>query len=109
LPAENQNEAFRQMRAAGLQPVRLRAVRARESRRKKVTIKDLAQFTYQFAVLMEARIPIVEGLRSIAEQEQNPALRVLIADVADRIAGGSNVTSALSAHREMLGEVYVES
>lgn len=97
------------MRAAGLQPVRLRAVRARESRRKKVTIKDLAQFTYQFAVLMEARIPIVEGLRSIAEQEQNPALRVLIADVADRIAGGSNVTSALSAHREILGEVYVES
>lgn len=109
LRAENQNEAFRQMRAAGLQPVRLRAVRARESRRKKVTIKDLAQFTYQFAVLMEARIPIVEGLRSIAEQEQNPALRVLIADVADRIAGGSNVTSALSAHREILGEVYVES
>ena len=109
LRAENQNEAYRQVRAAGLQPLHIKAVRVRMGRGRRVTTKDLAHFTYQFSVLMEARIPIVDGLRSIAEQESNPGLRVVINDAADRIAAGSTVTEALSANRELFGEVYIET
>src|SRR5262245_23490839 len=109
LRADNQNEAYRQVRAAGLQPLHIKAVRVRMGRGRKVTTKDLAHFTYQFSVLMEARIPIVDGLRSVAEQESNPALRMVINEAADRIASGSTVTEALSANRELFGEVYIET
>jgi len=109
LRAENSNEAYRQMRAAGLQPLKIKPVRVREGRKRSVTIKDLAHMTYQFSVLMEARIPIIDGLRSIADQESNPRLREVINDVASRIAAGDTITQSVSAYRELFGEVYVET
>jgi len=109
LRAENTNEAYRQVRAAGLQPLKIKPVRVRQGRKRAVTIKDLAHMTYQFSVLLEARIPIIDGLRSIAEQESNPRLREVINDVASRIAAGDTITQSVAAHREMFGEVYVET
>jgi len=109
LRAENSNEAYRQMRAAGLQPLKIKPVRVREGRKRRVTIKDLAHMTYQFSVLLEARIPIIDGLRSIADQESNPRLREVINDVASRIAAGDTITQSVSAYRELFGEVYVET
>jgi type II secretory pathway component PulF len=110
LQAPDRSQAYRQIRAAGLQPVRINAVRAgRSARSKKVTLKDIANLTHQFAVLMEARIPVVDGLKSIAEQEHNPRLRDVLIDVANRISAGSAVTDALLAHRAVFGDVYIET
>ena len=72
LRANNQNDAYRQVRAAGLQPLQIKPIKLRQGRGKKITVKDLAHMTYQFSVLMDARIPLIDGLRSIAEQESNP-------------------------------------
>lgn len=108
LRAENQNEAYRQVRASGLQPVKLKPIADRTGRRKRITLKDIAHLTYQFSVLMEARIPVVDGLRSIGEQESNIRLRTVIMDVARQIETGQSITQALSAHRDVFGDMYVE-
>ena len=111
LQAASREEAYRQISASGLRPLRITAVRSSllGRRGKAVTLKDISHLTYQFSVLMEARIPIVDGLRSIAEQENNPRLKSVIEDVATTIEGGASVTDALSPHRDVFGEVYVES
>ena len=109
LRAVNRNEAYRQVRAAGLQPLHIKQVRDRMGRKKKVTIKDLSHITYQFAVLLEARIPIIDGLRAIAEQETNPRMRTVLNDVADRIAAGNSVTDSIAAYRDLFGDIYVET
>ena len=108
LRAENQSEAYRQVRAAGMQPLRISSVRSRSGRRKKITLKDISHLTYQFAVLMEARIAIVDGFRSIAEQENNSRLRAVIMEVANHIEAGNSITTALSPHREVFGDMYIE-
>src|SRR5438552_13517933 len=109
LRAANQTEAYRQVVAAGMQPLRITAVKTRSGRGKKVTVKDLSHLTHQFAVLIEARIPIVDGLRSIADQESNVRLRMVLNDVASRIEAGHSVTDALATHRQAFGDVYVET
>jgi type IV pilus assembly protein PilC len=111
LQAENQSEAYRQLTSAGLKPIRLTARRAagRGLRSGKVGAKELAHLTYQFAVLMEARIPIADGLRSIAEQERNRRLQEVIDDVARQIEAGYSITESLSQHRSLFGEVYIET
>jgi MSHA biogenesis protein MshG len=115
LTARDEQDAYRQIAARGMKPVRITAVNrdglcARlTSPTKRVTAKDLAYFTHQFAVLTEARIPIIDGLESIAEQESNPRLRGVITDIAHSIGGGSTVTEALGPHRELFGDVYVET
>ena len=110
LQARSREEAYRQIVAAGMKPLRIVGRRAGGRRRgRRVTLKDVSHFTYQFSVLMEARIPIVEGLRSIVEQEPKERLREIVEDVASQIEGGSSVTEALSPHREVFGEIYVET
>ncbi len=109
LHAGSRQEAYRQIVAAGLKPLRITSKRSMRGRGKKITLKDLSHFTHQFAVLMEARIPVVDGLRSIADQEQNARLKEVTEDVAAQIEGGNSMTDALSPHRELFGEVYVET
>ena len=75
----------------------------------KVGVKELAHLTYQFSVLLDARIPIATGLRSIAEQETNRRLQEVIQDVATQIEAGYSVTEALSQHRELFGDVYIQT
>ncbi len=111
LQAENQSEAYRQLTAAGLKPIKLVARRTggRGLRSGKVGAKELSHLTYQFSVLMEARIPIADGLRSIAEQESNLRLQEVIMDVAAQIEAGYSITEAMSQHRSLFGEVYIET
>lgn len=109
--AESQSDAYRQITAAGLKPLRIVASRpgGMKLRSARVGAKELAHLTYQFSVLMEARIPISEGLRSIAEQEHNRRLQEVIEDVARQIEAGYSVTEALTQHRDLFGEVYIET
>ena len=48
-------DAFRQISAAGLTPVKIRQTKARRGRRG-VGLKDIAHFTYQLSVLIGARV-----------------------------------------------------
>ncbi len=110
LNAANQQDAYRKLLALGLKPLHIANRRGRvRGRGRKVTLKDISQLTFQFSVLTESRIPLVDGLRSIVDQEQNTRLRTVVEDVANQIEGGVSVTEALGPHRALFGEVYVES
>ena len=109
--AEDEREAYRQIVASGLQPLKVNADRseARGVVGRSVSSRDLAHLTFQFAVFMQARIPIADGLRSIAEQERNSRLRHVIEDVAAQIESGSSVSASLAPYRDLFGDVYVET
>ena len=111
LQATDRNDAYHQIVASGMKPVKLALRRSMTFGRKgsKASVKDLARFTYQFSVLMEARIPIADGLRSIAEQEQNQRFAMILIEIAKEIEAGNTVTDALSKHRKLFGDVYIET
>lgn len=110
--APSQTDAYRRLTALGLVPVALAP--AAESvllpaRGKRVGIGQLAHFTYQLGVLVSARIPISDGLLSIASQEHDTRMRDLITDLARRIESGEQLAIAMGHHRRALGDVYVEA
>lgn len=107
--ATTAEDARRRVRSSGLTPVSLRPVRGGGGARGRVTAKEVSQFTRQLATLLRARIPLAEGLRSIAEQEPNARLRAALMDVAAGIQAGASVTDALRAHERIFGAVYVET
>lgn len=109
LQAESKEEAYRKLVAAGMKPLHIKGRSANRRRGKRITMKDVAHFTFQFSVLMDAKIPIVDGLRSITEQEQNQRLRDVLDDIAQQVEGGRSVTDAMTPHREVFGEVYIET
>jgi type II secretory pathway component PulF len=108
--APSEAEAFRQVVAKGLIPIALEPARARLARGPgRFKARDIAHFTAQLAVLVGARVPISDGLLSIAEQEPNPRLAAVVKDLATRIESGMPLADALAAHTVVFGDVYVET
>lgn len=110
--AATKAEAYRKVAALGLTPLVIRPTArgfSRRSRRRRVPTKELAHFTYQLGVLVSARIPISEGLLGVAQQEKEGVLRDVVMDLAKRIQSGEQVAVAMEAHKDALGDVYVET
>lgn len=106
--ASSENEAFRKLSQQGLTPTRLRQVIAGQSRRG-IKTKDICAFTSQLGVLVSARVPIGEGLLSIAEQENNPRMREVITDIAARIDAGEQIAASMEHHRAVFGDMYIQT
>ncbi|MBX3356887.1 MAG: type II secretion system F family protein [Phycisphaeraceae bacterium] len=110
LRAGSKADALRQVAALDLTPVRIKQVReVVRARGRTIRVKDIAHFTYQFSVLMGARIPIGEGLLSIAQQETNAKLREVITDIATRIEAGEQIANAMTHHHKVFGELYIQT
>lgn len=111
--AATPGEAYRQVAASGLTPLSIRPVRKKGgsiwTRGGRVRAKDVAHFTYQFSVLMAAKIPIGEGLQNISDNEKNVKLREIIGDIAFRIEAGEQIANAISAHKKVFGDLYIET
>jgi len=98
-------DVLRKLQAAGLVPIKIKKVAV--GRRRRVAGKKLAEFTYQFAVLVSARIPMADGLRSIAEQEKPGHFRMVIEALANRIESGDSIGAAMGEHSAVFGETYI--
>lgn len=111
--AASKAEAHRQLIARGLTPVLLRAAGeigvGRGAKGERIKPRDLAHFTYQFSVLVNANIPVAEGLRGVGEQEREGPLRDMVFDLVQRIQSGQTIADAVGAYRSQVGEVYVET
>lgn len=109
--AEGRSEAYRSVSSGGGTVLRIREARAAGASRLKrgVGKTEIASLTRELHVLVQAKIPIAQGLVSIAEHEANPAMRSMLLDLASRIEAGASITEAMDAYRPVFGEVYVET
>jgi type II secretory pathway component PulF len=110
----SETEVFRKLAAGGLTVLSVSKASARAGLlaprgAKKVKTKDLAHFTQQLGVLVSARIPLSDGLLSIADQEKPGRLRDMITDIARRIESGEQVARAMEPYRKDLGDIYIET
>jgi type II secretory pathway component PulF len=108
--AATEVDAYRQISAAGLTPVKIKQLAAKRlGRRRSVRAKDVAHFTYQLSVLISARVPIGESLRGIAEQEPPGKFRDVIYDIAKRIEAGGRIADAMEEHVNVFGSLYIST
>lgn len=104
--AATETEAYRKLTAMGLVPVKLKPVLP-PLLRSRVSGKQLAEFAFQFSVLVTARIPLADGLRSIAEQEGPGRFRTVVELLATRIEAGESIGSAMSEHEDVFGATFI--
>lgn len=72
-----------------------------------VSKKDLVMFSKQLSVLFGARVPLIESLRTIAEQTSSKSFRVKLAEVASDVDGGMAFSQALAKHPDVFSLFYV--
>jgi len=109
--AGDEQDAYRRLSAAGLTPTKLGLVKEKRPlfSGQRVSSADVADLTRELNVLVEARIPLVRGLASIADHGDKPAVTALVRDLAAQIEAGEPFTQALSKHSDVFGDVYIET
>ncbi len=81
--------------------------RGRESRRgKSVPARNLAIFTRQFSVMIDAGMPLVECLETLGKQEAHRPFREAILRTRAAVEAGSSLADAMREHPRVFDSLY---
>lgn len=75
-------------------------------RNKKVKAKELAVFTRQFSVMIDAGLPLVQCLDILAEQQQNAFFKDVLRQVRQNVEEGATLHSAMEKHPKVFDSLY---
>jgi type IV pilus assembly protein PilC len=73
----------------------------------KVSVKDKAVFSRQFAVLMNAGVAIVRSLGVLSEQCSNPKLKQALVEISGDVQSGMNLSESMRKHPDCFDGLYV--
>ncbi|MDO5290465.1 MAG: type II secretion system F family protein [Pseudomonadota bacterium] len=115
---------LRQLRERGLTPIRvqdaaqaaavaaggsgfLRRRASRRAARGPVTQADVLAFSTELSIMLRAGLALDNALRVLIEMSAKPSVKTLLDSILEDVKGGAPFSRALSAHRELFGDFYV--
>ncbi len=69
--------------------------------------KELATFTRQFSVMINAGLPLVGCLQILSRQQENKVFKNIIVDVTSDVEKGGTLAESLGRHKKVFSELYV--
>ncbi|MBW8781441.1 MAG: type II secretion system F family protein [Verrucomicrobia bacterium] len=72
-----------------------------------INTAGLTVFTRQLATLVNAGMPIMRSLETLARQEKNPAFKEVIESMVESIRSGGNFSDGLLQHPRVFDRLYV--
>lgn len=97
----------RGMTVTSIKSSKSKAKTTKSRRRKKVKLDDLVIFCRQLATIVNAGLPIIEGLNILGEQMENPTFRSVIQQIEKDVEGGDTLTDALDRHPRIFSVLFV--
>jgi type IV pilus assembly protein PilC len=73
----------------------------------KVTRKDVVIFTRQFSTMIDAGLPLVQGLTVLTDQADNKTFKNILKGITKDVEGGSTLAEALKKHPKVFDDLYV--
>ncbi len=74
---------------------------------RRVRIKDITVFCDEVALLLNAGMPLVPAMRTLAGRASNSGLARMANDMADRVESGASFAEAASAYTHEFGELFI--
>src|ERR1043166_4237254 len=72
-----------------------------------ISPRALTVLTRQLATLIEAGLPLLRGLRLLHEQEENPAMRDVLNELAAAIESGDTFSEALARRPKVFNKLFI--
>src|SRR6204780_4338018 len=72
-----------------------------------VKAKELAIFTRQFSVMIDAGLPLVQCLEILAGQQENKIFQKVLTATRASVEGGATLSAAMRAHEKAFDALYV--
>ncbi|MDY6974327.1 MAG: type II secretion system F family protein, partial [Thermodesulfobacteriota bacterium] len=73
----------------------------------KVTNKDIVVFTRQFSTMIDAGLPLVQGLTILADQAENVTFKKILKAIVKNVEGGSSLGEAMGHHPKAFDKLFV--
>lgn len=117
IEADSEKAARQLLRNRSLVPITLRPATEKKSTQKvsflkyfrqnrKLTSKEVALITRQFATLLAAGMPIEESLSAVSEQTEKDYIKGLILSVRAKVLQGHSLASALRDHPQAFSSLF---
>jgi type IV pilus assembly protein PilC len=71
-----------------------------------VNAKELAIFTRQFSVMIDAGLPLVQCLEILASQQENKTFQKVLAGTRSSVESGSNLSTAMKQYPKVFDALY---
>ena len=71
-----------------------------------VNAKELAIFTRQFSVMIDAGLPLVQCLEILASQQENKTFQKVLTGVRGAVEGGSTLSAAMKQYPKVFDPLY---
>ncbi len=116
MEAQNQQAVFARLRSQRIQPMPTRVREKGKGLDREITLPglrskikphDVMIFTRQFATMIDAGLPIVQGLDILTQQTDNKLFRNTIRTIKQDVEGGSTLAEALKKHPKVFDDLYV--
>jgi type II secretory pathway component PulF len=107
--ADNEQAASKLIKSQGFTPVKIELGSGSKGPGffKRIKTKDKILFSRQLSTLINAGLPLVQSLRTVAGQTQNKQFKVVINQIISDVEGGSALNVALSRHPETFNQIFV--
>lgn len=73
----------------------------------RIKTKDLVMFSRQLAVMSSATLPIVQSLRILIEQTDNPLFKEIISEIGDDVDGGAKLSDSMERHSKVFSPFFI--
>jgi len=71
-----------------------------------ITSKDVAVFTRQFSVMIDAGLPLVQCLEILGTQQENQAFQKVLLAVRQDVEGGASLADAMKKHPKVFDDLF---
>jgi type IV pilus assembly protein PilC len=116
MEALNQQAVLTRLRSQRIQPIPTRVREKGKGLDREITLPgfqakikphDVMIFTRQFATMIDAGLPIVQGLDILTQQTENKSFRNIIRTIKQDVEGGATLAEALRKHPKVFDDLYV--
>ena len=113
IEAENEARAMEQVKKEGMIPVKVEAATALNKDinisifKKKVKIRDLSIFCRQFVSMHRAGVTILESMRMMTEQTENPTLRDALNEAYLAVQKGETLANAFRQNPDVFPKLLI--
>ncbi len=72
----------------------------------KVKTRDVVVFTRQLSTMIDAGLPLVQGLDALVEQQENKTFKKILHEIKQDVESGSTFADALKKHPKIFDRLY---
>lgn len=108
IEAFTKDEVDQMLRQQGVTPIKIKAKPMEINLfPQKIVLKDIMIFTRQMATMMDAGLPLIQGLDMLSSQQDNPTFKAVLKEVKEDVEQGKTFPDALKKHPKVFDSLYV--